>query len=69
MFSQYWKRGQRQISRWVNTPPDWINTTLAMFRPLPWPSLTQVSRATLPRIGFSILKCALMLFNCCVNTS
>lgn len=30
----------------------WINTTLAMFRPLPWPSLTEVSCAFCDKTDF-----------------
>lgn len=48
-------------SRDSQTPwPHWINATLAMFRPLPWPSLTEVSRTRSPRTGVLYLKCALM---------
>lgn len=46
--------------------PRWINTTLAMIRPLPWPSLTEVSRAIFPWSGVFVPKCVLMLFNICV---
>lgn len=41
----------------------WINSTLAMIRPLPWPSLTEVGRAIFHCAAFSAQKCALMLFN------